>query len=82
MSLRNNWRMPPYVQVDIRLDREWLFRRWALSVFLEVVNLTYSQSAFGVDYAYSAVTGGPDYSHPMVQGFSWVLPSLGVRGRF
>jgi hypothetical protein len=82
MSLRNNWRMPPYVQVDLRLDREWLFRRWALSVFLEVVNLTYSQSAFGINYAYDAQTGGPDYSHPLVQGFNWVLPSLGARGRF
>ena len=41
-ATRNNTRLPDYYQLDLRIDREWIFAKWALSVFLEVVNLTYS----------------------------------------
>jgi hypothetical protein len=77
---RNNDRLPTYVQLDLRLDREWLFEAWALSAFLEVVNATYSESTFGVSYASNA--GPLGYSQPTPIGFRWVLPSVGLRGRF
>lgn len=79
-TLRNNHRLPDYVQLDLRLDREWIFRKWALSLFLEVVNATYSQSIFGVYYP--QVDGVPQYDKPALNGFNWILPSLGIRGRF
>ena len=78
--LRNNDRMPGYLQLDLRVDREWIFDRWALSVFVEALNVTYSQTIYGVQYA-AAPNQIPDYLHPEFQGFKWVLPWFGVRGR-
>ena len=79
---RNNWRMPTYVQLDARVDREWIFKKWALSAFVEVVNMTYSESALAVEYPYDEMLGVTRLDQPRVSGFRWVLPSLGARGRF
>jgi hypothetical protein len=78
---RNNVRLPDFVELDLRLDREWLFRRWALAAFLEVVNVTYSQTVLGIEYPQDA-NGVTDFTSPQVSGFHWILPSIGVRGRF
>ena len=79
-TVRNNTRLPDYVQLDLRIDREWLFRKWALAAFIEVVNATYSQSNFGIQYP--VVDGVRRYDMPSLNGFHWILPSLGLRGRF
>jgi hypothetical protein len=81
-NTRNNVRLPTFVQLDLRLDREWIFRRWALSVFLEVVNATYSQSVLGLTYPVDATTGMTNYLAPELNGFNWILPTIGLRGRF
>jgi hypothetical protein len=78
--LRNNARLPDFFQFDVRLDREWLFRRWALSAFLEVANATYSQSVLFIRYPQEA--GLIRYDRPELVGFRFILPSLGVRARF
>jgi hypothetical protein len=79
---RNNTRLDDYVQLDLRLDREWLFSRWALSLFVDVVNVTFSQTVIGIGYATDPATGITRYDMPQVEGFKWILPSIGVRGRF
>ncbi|MFO0578578.1 MAG: TonB-dependent receptor [Polyangia bacterium] len=79
-TLRNNVRLPDTVQLDLRLDREWIFRRFALDVFLEVVNSTYGQAVFGL--AYPREGSVVRYDMPFLNGFNWILPSIGVRGRF
>jgi hypothetical protein len=79
-TLRNNTRLPDSVQLDLRLDREWIFRRFALDVFLEVVNTTYNQAVFGL--AYPREGNVIRYDMPFLNGFNWILPSIGVRGRF
>lgn len=81
-TVRNNTRLPDYYQLDIRIDREWLFKRWALSVFLEIVNLTYSKSVIGLTYPTDPDTGITRYDMPQLNGFNWILPSIGIRGRF
>lgn len=78
--LRNNARLPDFFQFDVRLDREWLFRRWALSAFLEVANATYSQSILFLRYPRE--NGVTRYDRPELVGFRFILPSLGVRARF
>src|SRR5262249_12268979 len=45
-TVRNNARLPDFVQLDLRIDREWIFKRWALSAFLEALNITYSESVY------------------------------------
>jgi hypothetical protein len=79
---RNNERLPTYVQLDLRLDREWLFRRWTLAIFVEALNITYSESVYGVTYPKDPTTMITRYDQPETEGFRWVLPSIGARGRF
>src|SRR5439155_369968 len=47
---RNNQRLPTTIELDLRVDREWIFRRWALALFLEALNVTYSESIYGVTF--------------------------------
>ncbi len=79
-AIRNNSRLPDFVQVDLRLDREWLFRKWAFAVFLEILNLTYSESVFGI-YTPEDSNGIPLLNQSTLNGFRWILPTIGVRGR-
>jgi hypothetical protein len=79
---RNNARMPTYFQLDLRLDREWLFKRWALALFVEILNLAYSQSIYGVSYPKDPDLMVTRYDEPQFQGFRWILPSLGLRAKF
>jgi hypothetical protein len=79
-TVRNNVRLPDFVQLDLRLDREWLFRKWALAAFLEVVNATYSPTVLGITYP--MMNGIPRYDMPQLDQFTLILPSVGLRGRF
>ncbi|HJZ87194.1 MAG TPA: TonB-dependent receptor [Polyangia bacterium] len=79
---RNNERLPTYLQLDLRLDREWIYQRWALALFVEILNATYSESIYGVTFPKDPVLMVTRYDQPQFQGFRWVLPSIGVRGRF
>ena len=79
---RNNQRLPTYVQLDLRLDREWVFRRWAMALFLELLNVTYSESIYGVTFPKDPTLMITRYDQPQFQGFRWILPSIGARGRF
>jgi hypothetical protein len=82
VGVRNNARLPTYVQLDLRIDREWIFKKWALAAFLEVLNMTYSESILGVSYPKDPTTMATLYNQPQFQGFHWILPSLGLRARF
>jgi hypothetical protein len=77
---RNNIRLPPYFQVDIRLDREWLFKRWALAVSLEILNLAYTPATYGLYY--DKPDPLPHLGDPHLFEFRWILPSIGLRGRY
>jgi hypothetical protein len=79
-TVRNNSRLPDFVQLDVRVDREWLFKRWAFALFVEILNLTYSESVFGI-YTPSDDNGIPLLNQSTLNGFRWILPTVGVRGR-
>ncbi len=71
----NSERLPLYHRLDIRVDYTWAFRRWALSLFLDLQNAYNHQSIEGVDYNY-------DYTERRyIKGLP-VIPALGVRGSF
>ena len=80
-ALRNNIRLPNYVQLDVRIDKRWIFRKWYLHAFLEVVNATFSRTNLYLAYPSSddLAAGRKD---PELLGFNWILPSLGLRGGF
>jgi hypothetical protein len=77
---RNNARLPTYVQVDLRLDREWVFKKWAIAAFLEILNATYSETIFGIASP-GGMSGIPLLNDPSLDAFHWILPTIGVRGR-
>jgi hypothetical protein len=68
-------RLPPYYQIDLRADRRFLFDKFAIDGYLELVNATLSRQVIGL------VQPTPG-ARPTEDGFRIVLPSLGVHGEF
>lgn len=79
---RNNRRLPTFVQLDVRVDKKWQLKRVLLTLFVEVINCTYSQTALLLHYPSADSPVGYDFTQPQVVGFRWVLPSIGLRGSF
>jgi hypothetical protein len=68
-------RFKPFHQLDLRVDKSWLFRRWTLTAYVDVQNVYNASNVEGVFYDYrfrevSEVPGLP------------VLPVLGLKGSF
>ena len=42
-SRYNEGRLKPFVQLDVRVDKVWEFRRWSLGVYLDLENITFSE---------------------------------------
>ena len=42
-SRYNEGRLKPFVQLDIRVDKVWEFRKWSLGVYLDLENVTFSE---------------------------------------
>lgn len=47
-SLVNTQRQPSFHQLDVRVDKTWYFKRWTLSLYVDVQNL-YNRKAYGND---------------------------------
>lgn len=90
LGTRNNVRLPNFVQLDVRFDKEWRFKRWFMNAFIEVVNATFSKTTFYYSYDNEPQVWDPrtgqvakyNTSPPEEVGFRWILPSLGLRGGF
>ena len=95
---RNNARMAPFFQLDLRVERSWRYPSWQLDVFLDINNATYSFDTIactdgrsnplpgGFRVAQLALAAQTDPSRGVAkctaQGLRYTLPTLGVRGRF
>ncbi|WP_437817875.1 TonB-dependent receptor domain-containing protein [Sorangium sp. So ce1078] len=71
----NSERLPPFHQLDLRLDKSWKFKTWQLSAYLDVQNVYNNANSEAIQYNYNYtarqyVTGLP------------ILPSFGMRGEF
>ncbi|WP_437625878.1 TonB-dependent receptor domain-containing protein [Sorangium sp. So ce1151] len=74
-STPNSERLPPFHQLDLRLDKTWKFSRWRLSAYLDVQNVYNNANSEAVQYNY-------DYTaRQYVTGLP-ILPSFGLRGEF
>jgi hypothetical protein len=67
-------RLPPFYQVDIRVDRRFVFDRFLLDFYIELVNASLSRQVYAVRPTYD---GGVEQ-----ESFRIVLPSIGVRAEF
>jgi hypothetical protein len=69
----NSKRLPLFHQLDLRVDKEWVFDDWKFGMYLEIQNVYYAKNAEGLVYNYdltktSYITGIP------------FLPVLGFKG--
>jgi hypothetical protein len=71
----NSARQPPFVQLDVRLDKQWVFDRWLLDAYLDVQNATNHVNPEGIAYNY-------DYTQSKVNRGLPILPLLGLRAEF
>lgn len=68
-------RLPIFHQLDIRVDKRWIFDAWSLNLYLDIQNVYNRQNPEGYVYSY-------DYaSSQRVSGLPFI-PSFGIRGEF
>lgn len=68
-------RLPPFFQLDLRVDKKFVFETWALSLFCDLQNATNQQNYefFQYNYDFSEVAGFPGLP---------ILPVLGGEASF
>lgn len=66
-------RMPLFHQLDLRIDKRWQFKSWALSTYLDVQNAYNHPAAESFVYNF-------DYSRRSYQTGIPIIPSIGLRG--
>jgi hypothetical protein len=65
-------RLPPYYQIDLRADRRYVFKSFALEVYAELLNSTLSTEVISLSPTANGQT--------VENGYRIVLPSIGVHG--
>ncbi len=68
-------RLPSFFQLDVRVDKRFVFERWMLALYLDVQNATNRQNVEGVLNSY-------DYSQEAYLSGLPIIPNLGVRGEW
>ena len=91
---RNNARLPAFFQLDVLVQRTWRWANWQMQAFLDLANATYSREIFACtpesesapNIMQQAVAVQVDPARGIArcspQGFRYVIPALGLRGRF
>lgn len=68
-------RLPPFGALDVRFDKEWVYRSWTLGVYLDVQNATNRQNV-------EVMSWNEDYSEETPITGLPVVPAFGVRGEW
>lgn len=66
-------RAPTFRQIDVRVEKQWLYDRWSLGLYLDVINVANFSNVEAYEYDYRYRERSPVTSFP-------ILPTLGVRG--
>jgi hypothetical protein len=66
-------RLPPFYQLDLRVDRRFVFDRFVMDLYCELVNTTLTRQVVQLRLTEVGLEQ---------EGFRIVLPSLGVRAEF
>lgn len=70
---RSSDRLPPFVSVDVRIDKTYVFRKWQLETFLDLQNVTFAQNPEVVGWTFDFRELDPITSNPP-------LPVFGLKG--
>ena len=68
-------RLPDFFQLDVRIDKRFVFKSWIFAVYLECTNITNRANVEGYLYSYDFTRRAPVTGLP-------ILPSLGLRASF
>ena len=68
-------RIDDFFQLDLRIDKTFVFESWSLKVYLEFQNATNQQNVEFMNYSYDYRKEEPVTGLPLI-------PSLGIRGSF
>ena len=68
-------RLPDFWQLDVRIDKRFVFRSWILSIYLDFYNVTNNANIEGYTYSH-------DYTRRIVTGGLPIIPSFGMRATF
>ena len=71
----NSERVPPFSQLDVRIDKMWTFDAWTLDAYLDVLNAYNRRPVEGTLYSYDF--GQSEY----LRGLP-IIPTLGLKGSF
>ena len=69
----NSSRLGPFHQLDLRIDKTWIYDSWRLSAYLSVINTYNRVNPEGLDYNF-------DFTESSVTGGLPILPILGIKG--
>ncbi len=71
----NGARLPAFHQLDLRIDKTWVYRRVKVTAYLDVQNVYNAQNIEFLSYAYNYQATSPVYSLP-------TAPSIGTKIEF
>ncbi|NNE20128.1 MAG: TonB-dependent receptor [Myxococcales bacterium] len=70
----NSLRNPLFHELNVRVQKEWIFKGWQLALFLDIRNAYNQQNQEGIIYNFDFTQQSPLLGLP-------IIPSLGVRGQ-
>ena len=68
-------RMPLFAQLDLRVDKRWIFKRWILDTYIDVQNVLNRANPEAIQYNF-------DFTKRQVRQGLPVYPIIGIRGEF
>lgn len=68
-------RRPYFQQLDVRIEKTWLFKLWSLGLYLDVQNVLNASNAEATQWDYRYRESAPVSGVP-------ILPTLGLRGQW
>ena len=68
-------RFDDFFQLDFRVDRKFIYKKWILSSYLDIQNITNANNGQGISYSY-------DYSEKEKSAGTPIIPIIGLRGEF
>jgi len=68
-------RLPPFIQLDLRVDKRWIFNHWMMNAYLDLQNVFNRANPEAIQYNY-------DYTKSRVRSGFPLYPIFGLRGEF
>jgi len=74
-------RLPPFIRLDVRVAKTWVFDDFTLDAYLDVLNASFQSEVVAFVYDGGLYRGGGPLTKSAI-GIPVILPILGVKGAF